>query len=137
MDSFKIASSLNGKIGIGSVRLFDPLSTSNSEQIRTAALLTGSIWEMNYYKHHAYGYCRQCNSPITIPGLSHSYCSVHGWVLTNSLLEQLPIDQSHQKASLLVSASLPIQQTSSKPKSVKPPVSSVPAKQMDLFGGAA
>lgn len=112
---------------------------------------------------HPYGYCKICQSPVEIPGLTDSKCPKHGWIstafsVTDQIQKQpaeickqkqtavLPEEQSSTSNSPNSTSTKPPHskgqaktQTSSTPESTQPVNQVTEAKQtqLNLWGGAA
>lgn len=112
---------------------------------------------------HPYGYCKICQLPVEIPGLTDSKCPTHGWIstafsVTDQIQKQpaeickqkqtavLPEEKSSTSNSPHSTSTKPSHskgqaktQTSSTPESPQPVNQVTKAKQtqLDLWGGAA
>ncbi|MGG6262896.1 hypothetical protein ACQ4M3_29125 [Leptolyngbya sp. AN03gr2] len=62
-----------------------------------------------------YGYCIRCSSPISIPGLSASYCPQDGWILPSlvkEVLEVLPKPESVEQPQRSISKAVQVTEQS-------------------------
>lgn len=55
-------------------------TTSPNDATQTEPKETPKVVLETLYQDRRYGTCSQCGEPVVIPGVSHSFCAVCGWV---------------------------------------------------------